>query len=222
MRFHRNAKRGRKAGGHRGSLRGERLLPFDGVEGAPPRRALAAASSRTSQPTATSGPVRRDLAHGHKRVRALPTARPPCHRRPPFPGSPPPLRGGHHAGASSTSTPRLAYAVIHDDDRAATVTSFLERALAFYAEHEISVRPADDGRHLGLHAKPRRPRVACSRAGPPSQPNRTGRAPTARSSASTKRWRANGAHGWSTTHTANARVTCHTGCTTTPRSHTAR
>jgi transposase InsO family protein len=32
---------------------------------------------------------------------------------------------------------RLAYAEIHDDQRAATVVGFLERALAFYASHGI-------------------------------------------------------------------------------------
>jgi transposase len=32
---------------------------------------------------------------------------------------------------------RLAYVELHDDDKAATVTGFLERALAYYAEHGI-------------------------------------------------------------------------------------
>jgi transposase InsO family protein len=35
---------------------------------------------------------------------------------------------------------RLAYVELHDDERAATVTGFLERALAFFAEHGIEVR----------------------------------------------------------------------------------
>jgi transposase InsO family protein len=35
---------------------------------------------------------------------------------------------------------RLAYAEIHGDQRAATVVAFLERALAFYAEHGITAR----------------------------------------------------------------------------------
>jgi transposase InsO family protein len=35
---------------------------------------------------------------------------------------------------------RLAYAEIHDDQRAATVTAFLKRALRFYAEHGIKPR----------------------------------------------------------------------------------
>jgi transposase InsO family protein len=35
---------------------------------------------------------------------------------------------------------RLAYAEIHDDQKAATVVGFLERALAFYAEHGITAK----------------------------------------------------------------------------------
>ena len=35
---------------------------------------------------------------------------------------------------------RLAYAEVHSDERAATVIDFLERALAFYAEHGILTR----------------------------------------------------------------------------------
>jgi transposase InsO family protein len=35
---------------------------------------------------------------------------------------------------------RLAYAEIHDDQRAATVVGFLERALAFYASHQITAK----------------------------------------------------------------------------------
>ena len=35
---------------------------------------------------------------------------------------------------------RLAYAEIHDDQRAATVAGFLERALVFYADRGIKVR----------------------------------------------------------------------------------
>jgi len=35
---------------------------------------------------------------------------------------------------------RLAYAEIHDNQQAATVVAFLERALAFYAQHGISTK----------------------------------------------------------------------------------
>ena len=35
---------------------------------------------------------------------------------------------------------RLAYVELHDDERAATVTGFVERALAFFAEHGIPAK----------------------------------------------------------------------------------
>jgi transposase InsO family protein len=35
---------------------------------------------------------------------------------------------------------RLAYVELHDDEKAATVTGFLERALAFFAEHGIAAK----------------------------------------------------------------------------------
>jgi transposase InsO family protein len=35
---------------------------------------------------------------------------------------------------------RLAYVELHDDEKAATVTGFLERALAYFAEHGITVK----------------------------------------------------------------------------------
>ena len=39
---------------------------------------------------------------------------------------------------------RLAYVELHDDEKAATVTGFVERALAFFAEHGIAAQAADD------------------------------------------------------------------------------
>jgi hypothetical protein len=35
---------------------------------------------------------------------------------------------------------RLAYVELHDDERAETVTAFVERALAFFAEHGITTK----------------------------------------------------------------------------------
>lgn len=73
---------------------------------------------------------------------------------------------------------RLAYAEIHDDERAATVVGFLERALAFYTAHGITARrlmtdnawaytrSRDVRQLLGRHAirhlttKPYRPRTS--------------------------------------------------------------
>jgi hypothetical protein len=37
----------------------------------------------------------------------------------------------------SSNHSRLAYVELHDDEKAATVTGFVERALAFYSEHGI-------------------------------------------------------------------------------------
>jgi len=48
--------------------------------------------------------------------------------------------GYDYAHAIVDDHSRLAYAELHDDEKAATVTGFLERALAFFAEHGIVVR----------------------------------------------------------------------------------
>ena len=45
--------------------------------------------------------------------------------------------GSDHAHAIVDDHSRLAYVELHDDERAATVTAFVERALAFYAAHGI-------------------------------------------------------------------------------------
>ena len=74
--------------------------------------------------------------------------------------------GYDYAHAIVDDYSRLAYVELHDDEKAATVTGFLERALAFFARS-----------------------VSCSRAAASttSQPSLTGHAPTERSSASTRR-----------------------------------
>ena len=45
--------------------------------------------------------------------------------------------GSDHAHAIVDDHSRLAYVELHDDEKAATVTGFLERALSFFAEHGI-------------------------------------------------------------------------------------
>ncbi len=45
--------------------------------------------------------------------------------------------GDDYAHAIVDDHSRLAYVELHDDEKAATVTAFLERALAFFAEHGI-------------------------------------------------------------------------------------
>ena len=48
--------------------------------------------------------------------------------------------GYDYAHAIVDDHSRLAYVELHDDEKAATVTGFLERALAFFAEHEIAAK----------------------------------------------------------------------------------
>ncbi|MBA3842922.1 MAG: DDE-type integrase/transposase/recombinase [Actinobacteria bacterium] len=48
--------------------------------------------------------------------------------------------GYDYAHAIVDDHSRLAYVELHDDEKAATVTAFMERALAFYAEHGIAVK----------------------------------------------------------------------------------
>jgi transposase InsO family protein len=52
----------------------------------------------------------------------------------------PEVRVGYdYAHAIVDDHSRLAYVELHDDEKAATVTAFVERALAFFAEHGITV-----------------------------------------------------------------------------------
>src|SRR5215213_467798 len=48
--------------------------------------------------------------------------------------------GNDYAHAIIDDHTRLAYVELHDDERAATVTGFLERALAFFAAHGITAK----------------------------------------------------------------------------------
>ena len=48
--------------------------------------------------------------------------------------------GYDYAHAIVDDHTRLAYVELHDDEKAATVTGFMERALAFYAEHGITAK----------------------------------------------------------------------------------
>jgi len=62
---------------------------------------------------------------------------------------------------------RLAYVELHPDERAATVTGFLERALAFYAQHGITRPTADDRQRLQLRQEPLAARAASRPRHPP-------------------------------------------------------
>src|SRR6188472_2416202 len=48
--------------------------------------------------------------------------------------------GNDYAHAIVDDHSRLAYVELHDDERAATVTGFFERALAFFAAHGITAQ----------------------------------------------------------------------------------
>jgi len=71
--------------------------------------------------------------------------------------------GNDYAHAIVDDHSRLAYVELHDDERAATVTAFMQRALAFFAGHGVTVRPlrellaAHGIRHLTT--QPYRPRT---------------------------------------------------------------
>ena len=71
-------------------------------------------------------------------------ARPRGHRRP-LAGAARPKQDRHTVGydfahAIVDDHSRLAYVELHDDEKAATVTGFVERALAFFAEHGIAAK----------------------------------------------------------------------------------
>ncbi len=130
--------------------------------------------------------------------------------------------GFDYAHAIIDDHSRLAYVELHPDEKAATVTGFVERALAFFAQNGIVAQRlmTDNG---FSYVKNRSLRELLARHGIrhlTTQP--TARAPTARSSASTKPWLANGPTASPTAHTTTETTRCHTGSTTTTGTgHTA-
>src|SRR5215211_6340282 len=74
--------------------------------------------------------------------------------------------GYDYAHAIVDDHSRLAYAELLDDERATTVTAFLERALERFAALGIEPKRADDRQRLGLHQEPLAARAA-GRAGHP-------------------------------------------------------
>jgi len=110
---------------------------------------------------------------------------------------------------------RLAYAEIHDNQQAATVVGFLERALTFYAQHGISVkRLRTDSAWVYVKSRDLRRLLARHQirhlTTQPYRPRTNGK-----SSASTRRWPTNGPTDSPTAPTTNAPPPCHTGSTTT-------
>ena len=110
---------------------------------------------------------------------------------------------------------RLAYSEIHDDETAATVTAFTRRALDRFLELGIvAERLMTDNAFAYTKNKTLRELLATARS-TTSRPGPTRHAPTARSSATSRRCNASGPTRWSTPQARPVGPRCHTGCATT-------
>ena len=123
--------------------------------------------------------------------------------------------GYDYAHAIVDDHSRLAYVELHDDEKAQTVTGFVERALAFFAAHGITAKRllTDNGFSYVKNRSLRELLAARRIRHLTTEP--TGRVRTARSSASTRRWSANGRKASATAHIDTATPPCHTGSSTT-------
>ena len=126
--------------------RRDRTVAFDGLEGALAARASRAARrAERGAPNRYEWPCPGDLLHMDVcTLRALSPARAPRDRRP-LPArsaldAPRDPRRQRLRARDRRRPLRLAYVELHDDERAATVTAFVERALAFFAGHGITAR----------------------------------------------------------------------------------
>jgi transposase InsO family protein len=117
---------------------------------------------------------------------------------------------------------RYAYSELHPDERADTVTAFVERALAHLAELEIEPkRLLSDNAFVYRHNRSLRELLQAQgiehRFIRPRRPQTNGKV-----SATNKRSNANGDSAASTAPATTAAEPCHTGCaTTTSAGHTA-
>ena len=175
---------------------------LDGLGGAAARgagQAVAARARRADQPLRTRAARR---ARPHRRQETRPDRRRArqAHHRPRSAGRPTHtdaagVRRGTIGWESVTSPiddySRLAYVEVLPDEKAPTAIGFLERALAFFARHGITVERVmtDNGSayRSHVHASP-----AASSASATCAPAPTGPGPTARPSDSSRRCCANG------------------------------
>ena len=111
---------------------------------------------------------------------------------------------------------RLAYVELHDDEKAATVTGFVERALGFFAEHGIVAKRLMTDNALQLHQnRSLRELLAARRHPAPDHPalpaphQRQGRTLPPDDGPRM------GLRPQPTAHTTTATTPCHTGSTTT-------
>ena len=111
---------------------------------------------------------------------------------------------------------RLAYCEIHDDETAATVTAFTERALDFFLEHGIvAERLMTDNAFAYIHNRGAARAAAAAARSATSAPGPTRPAPTARSSATSRPCNASGPTRSNTPPATPVGPHCHTGCATT-------
>jgi transposase len=111
---------------------------------------------------------------------------------------------------------RLAYVELHDDEKAATVTAFVERGLAFFRRAWGRRQAADDRQRLKLRQEP----LAARTAHPPGHPS-----PHDPALPATHQWQGRalppddgarvGLRGSPTAHIDSATRPCHTGSTIT-------
>jgi transposase len=111
---------------------------------------------------------------------------------------------------------RLAYVELHDDEKAATVTAFVERGLAFFRRAWGRRQAADDRQRLQLRQEP----LAARTAHPPGHPS-----PHDPALPATHQWQGRalppddgarvGLRGSPTAHIDSATRPCHTGSTIT-------
>ena len=122
----------------------------------------AAAGSRASGRAATSGPAPATCCTSTasaSSASAVPATPSPATATAPAPRS---GCGSATSGCtrSSTTTPGYAYSELHRDERAATVTGFVERGLAFFAAHGIEAEAAAQRQRLRLPPQPLPARAA--------------------------------------------------------------
>ena len=183
-------RRDRRVPGH-GALDGLAVAAADR-----PRQALAPRAARAAQPLRAkapgrAGPRRRQEARAdpQRRVTGSPaTARDRVTRRDAATASP----AGSSVHVCVDDATRLAYVEVLADEKGETAAGFLRRAVEWFASMGITVeRVMSDNGSCYRSQRPRR-RPAASSGSATCAPGPTGRAPTARPSASSRRFRTAG------------------------------
>ena len=206
--------------------RRDRRVPGDGAldrlavaEADRARQALAARAARAAQPLRAkaprrAGPRRRQEARADPRGaghRVTGNRRDRVHATPRGYG----VAGWEFVHVCVDDATRLAYVEVLADERGETAAGFLRRAVAWFASMGITRRAGDERQRLLLPlARPRR-RPAASSASATCSPGPTGRAPTARPSASSRRSRTAGPTERSTATQPSAPRPCPAGSPTT-------